>query len=154
MQRNDSFERPGLSLGFSAKGVIRGCDAIMGYYSLTYQSKKRGSELLLPPRDMQHKATVLTSWPIKGGPVGFPPPSSMITRPLVQGFHYLANWSGVVGGLDPHKRWHQKRRSRSEVGSIARRPKPLLPASPPKVLNLTIQLEFPSELSLRGMTWG
>ena len=37
------------------------------------------------------------------------------TRPLVQGFYWLANQSHTVGGLDPHIRKHRKAKSQIKV---------------------------------------
>ena len=132
---------------FSAKGVTQGHDTIIEYYRLANQLKKRGVKLLLHPRDIQLKVIDLLVLQSNVGPGGFSFPI-MIT---IRG-HWSRNFNTwLIGSVQSRVRTSIKEdtqtgRGRSKVGSIARRQKHLPPASPPKILNLTIKQEFPSKL--------
>ena len=56
----------------------------------SHQSKKRGMELLSPPRDVQHKAIVLIGWPIKYGLRGL-----FFSSPMIM---TLGHWSRAFIG--------------------------------------------------------
>ena len=73
--------------------------------------EKRGGGF--PPfQDVQHKAMVLM-W---AAGAFLPFSDDYDTKPLVQGFYWMANRSRAVGGLDPHNIRHRKGKRQIEGG--------------------------------------